>query len=125
MQYKEFIDQVARQASLSPEHAERLTRATLRVLADRITGGEAGDLAAQLPPDLDSELSGAEEAAQPLSFAEFEQRVQARLQGETDGVADGVRVVFAVVSQAVTPGQFDDVVSHLPREFRDALDIVE
>lgn len=125
MQYTEFLEQVARQANLSTEDAEALTRATLRVLAERITGGEAKDLAAQLPPDLDGELAGAAEPEQKMSFAEFEQRVQALLPGDTDGVAGGVRVVFSVVSQAVTPGQFDDVVSHLPREFRDALDIVE
>lgn len=110
---------------MSVDGAERLTRATFRVLAVRITGGEAQDLASQLPDDLNQELTGAEEAAHALSFEQFEQRVRSETQSTDGSVAECVRVVFSVLSQAVTPGQFDDVVSHLPREFRDALDIVE
>lgn len=125
MQYDEVIEQVARQADLPNDRAEALTRATLRVLAVRITGGEAQDLSAQLPADLDAELAEAEEAANALSFAEFQQRVQDQLDVDGDGSGDGVRAVFSVLRQAVTAGQFDDVVSHLPREFRTAVDIVE
>lgn len=125
MQYEQVIEQVARQADMPTDRAEALTRATLRVLAVRITGGEAEKLAAQLPADLDAELTGAEEAANALSFAEFQQRVQGQLSVDGDGSSEGVRAVFSVLSQAVTSGEFDDVVSHLPREFRTALDIVE
>jgi uncharacterized protein (DUF2267 family) len=34
---------------VSADEADRLTRATLSVLADRISGAEADDLTAQLP----------------------------------------------------------------------------
>ena len=44
MQYDEVIKQVARQTDLPTDRAEALTRATLRVLAVRITGGEAHKL---------------------------------------------------------------------------------
>ncbi|RRO18681.1 DUF2267 domain-containing protein [Saccharopolyspora rhizosphaerae] len=125
MQKDQLIDQVARQANLPTDRAEALTRATLRALAVRITGGEAEDLAAQLPADLDAELRGAEEAAQGLSFEEFRQKVQEQLDVDEDGSTEGVRAVFSVLSQAVTGGEFDDVVSHLPREFRTAVDVVE
>jgi uncharacterized protein (DUF2267 family) len=43
----EFIESVQKRANGSEDEAERLTRATMTVLADRITGGEAEDLAAQ------------------------------------------------------------------------------
>ena len=49
MEFEEFIAQVAQKAGLSEEDAATLTRATLATLAERITGGEAQDLAAQLP----------------------------------------------------------------------------
>ena len=38
------------------EMAETLIRATLQVLAQRISGGEARDIARQLPPPLDEWL---------------------------------------------------------------------
>ncbi len=50
MKYDEFISQVQRRANLaSREEAERATRATLETLGERLAGGEAKDLAAQLP----------------------------------------------------------------------------
>jgi uncharacterized protein (DUF2267 family) len=51
VQYDEFITSV-RERGVPPEEAETLTHATLRVLAERLTGGEADDLRAQLPGEL-------------------------------------------------------------------------
>lgn len=56
MTYEEFINSVAEQAGLTREEAESLTRASLRVLAQRLSGGEAEDLRAQLPTQLQDEL---------------------------------------------------------------------
>ena len=53
MKYDEFIGQVQHRAGLgSHTEAECATRATLETLAERLAGGEAHDLAAQLPPEL-------------------------------------------------------------------------
>src|SRR5260370_9089589 len=53
LKYDEFIGQVRHRAGLgSHAEAERATRATLETLAERLAGGEAHDLAAQLPPEL-------------------------------------------------------------------------
>ena len=53
MKYDEFLGQVRHRARLgSRGEAERATRATLETLAERLVGGEARDLAAQLPPEL-------------------------------------------------------------------------
>jgi uncharacterized protein (DUF2267 family) len=49
MNQQEFLDSVQHRAGVSADDADRLTRATLSVLADRISGAEADDLAAQLP----------------------------------------------------------------------------
>lgn len=124
MQYHEFVDRVAKQADdLTPEQAEALTGATLATLAERISGGEAQDLAAQLPEELQEALTGADEAAEAFSFDEFSNRVRARARLDTEKIDDEVRAVFAILGVAVTSGELDDVVSHLPREYRDALGI--
>ena len=53
MRYDEFIGQVQHRARLgSHAEAERATHATLETLAERLAGGEAHDLAAQLSPEL-------------------------------------------------------------------------
>ncbi|MEU7813023.1 DUF2267 domain-containing protein [Pseudonocardia sp. NPDC049154] len=52
MDYATFTKTTAERAGLPEETAERIEHATLRTLADRITGGEAQDLAAQLPGGL-------------------------------------------------------------------------
>jgi uncharacterized protein (DUF2267 family) len=46
VQYEEFISSV-RERGVPGEEAETLTHATLRVLAERLTGGEADDIRAQ------------------------------------------------------------------------------
>ena len=49
---KEFYRSVAQRAGLSRGEAADLTRATLETVADRVSGGEARDLAAELPEPL-------------------------------------------------------------------------
>ncbi|MFD6036920.1 DUF2267 domain-containing protein [Streptomyces griseoincarnatus] len=45
MDYATFLDTITRRAPVPPEKAEPLTRATLETLAERLTRGEAEDLA--------------------------------------------------------------------------------
>jgi uncharacterized protein (DUF2267 family) len=59
----------------TPEHAEMAVGATLRVLGQRLAG-EASDLAAQLPLELDAELL-ASEGPQRFDSQEFYRRVAA------------------------------------------------
>jgi hypothetical protein len=61
VKYDEFITKVGGRADVSLEAADALTAATLQTLAERISGGEAADLAAQLPRELQGHLTGAEE----------------------------------------------------------------
>jgi uncharacterized protein (DUF2267 family) len=117
MQYEEFIARVAENAAVSEEDAATLTRATLATLAERISGGEAEDLAAQLPGPLKTALSSAHENAEAFSFEEFVERT-AELAGTDVDVAEvAVVAVFDTLRDAVTPGEFDDVISQLPADF--------
>ncbi|HAX75672.1 MAG TPA: DUF2267 domain-containing protein, partial [Cyanobacteria bacterium UBA11372] len=77
MKRDEFLKHVQSVAQLdSREEAERATRATFEVLAERIVGDEAKDLASQLPQDLGQYLRGREgENGQAFSLKEFYQRV--------------------------------------------------
>ncbi|MEW5810467.1 MAG: DUF2267 domain-containing protein [Actinomycetota bacterium] len=117
MQYDEFITRVAMNADLPQEQAATLTRATLATLADRISGGEAKDLAAQLPAPLQSALVSTQENAQAFSFEEFVARTAGAASTDTDVAERAVDAVFVTLRDAVTPGEFDDVLSQLPADF--------
>jgi uncharacterized protein (DUF2267 family) len=54
MDHDAFIDAVMQAAAIDRDDAERVVRATLTTLAERISAGERRDLAAQLPPELAS-----------------------------------------------------------------------
>ena len=119
MDYETFTRTTAQRAGVPEETAERIEHATLRTLADRISGGEAEDLAAQLPGPLQDDLRPPREDAEAFGVDEFVRRVAER--GHVDpGVArTGAAAVLITVREAVTPGEFDDVLSQLPQEYRE------
>jgi uncharacterized protein (DUF2267 family) len=117
MEYEEFIANVAQNADLSKEEAARLTRATLATLAERITGGEAQDLAAQLPDPLKTALNSAHENAEAFSVQGFVERTAERAGTDPDEAEVAIAAVLASLRDAVTPGEFDDVLSQLPADF--------
>jgi uncharacterized protein (DUF2267 family) len=122
MKFEEFVDEVADQTGMSRDDAESLVRATLRTLAERLSGGEAEDLRAQLPKQLQAELIPPQEEAQGFDVEEFAQRVAAR-SGTDEAVAGaGVVAVLSVIRDAVSPGEFDDVLSQLGRDFAELVD---
>jgi uncharacterized protein (DUF2267 family) len=115
--YETIIDKVAQRAAVSPEEAVILNRATMETLADRLTGGEAMDLAAQLPKKLQAPLRPRRETAERISLAEFTRRVAERAGVDEEAAANGVRAVFATLREAVTGGEFEDLVAQLPSDF--------
>jgi uncharacterized protein (DUF2267 family) len=118
MKYDEFIARVAENVGVSSAEAEKLTSATLQTLAERISGGEARDLAAQLPLPLQDALLPASEEAEGFSFKEFVRRTAERAEMDA-GVAEiAVDAVLVTLRDAVTPGEFDDVLSQLPQDFK-------
>jgi uncharacterized protein (DUF2267 family) len=117
MKYDEFIDAVAQRAAVTAGQAEVLTRATLSTLAERISGGEARDLASQLPKALQDPLSTGEELAESFELEEFVRRVSERAGVDPAQALEGIRAVLSTVRDAVTGGEFDDVMSQLPKEF--------
>ena len=119
MDYATFTRTAAQRAGVPEETAERLEHATLRTLADRISGGEAQDLAAQLPARLQDDLRAPREDAEAFGVDEFVRRVAERGDIDASQARTGAAAVLITVREAVTPGEFDDVLSQLPQEYRE------
>ncbi|WP_329110383.1 DUF2267 domain-containing protein [Micromonospora sp. NBC_01699] len=124
MNYDTFVDMVAQRAGVDSDTAVDLSRGTLEVLADRLTSGEVMDLAAQLPQPLQATMQGPADAAEPFGAQEFINRAAQRADVDETTARTGVRAVLTTVREAVTGGEFDDVMSQLPREFRDLVEPV-
>ncbi len=125
MKYDEFIAQVQRRADLSSrDEADRAVRATLETLAERLAGGEAKDLASQLPPEiavyLEQPLAG---AGEHYSLDEFFQRVSEREGVALPDATFHARVVIGLLSEVVTMGEIENVRSQLPAEFRELFEV--
>ena len=78
MRYDRFVAEVGERASLSREEAEAATHAVLRVLSERLSGGEAEALRAQLPKALQEDLLPPQEEAHDFGVTEFARRVAER-----------------------------------------------
>ncbi|MGB2571027.1 DUF2267 domain-containing protein [Micromonospora citrea] len=122
MNDNEFLALVATRSGLSPEQAAAVTRATLTTLAERIDGGEARDLAGQLPEGLRAHAFGASEAAERFGLDVFVARVGGRADVDGDQVRDGVTAVFDVLRDALDPAAYEQAVAQLPAEYADVVD---
>ncbi|MBE3559394.1 MAG: DUF2267 domain-containing protein [Ktedonobacteraceae bacterium] len=120
MKHDEFIGQVQNRAKLpSRGDAERAVRATLETLGERLSGGEANDLASQLPPELGRHLRGPMAGlGERFSLHEFFQRVSLREGTDLPAATYHARAVVEVLKEAVAPGEIRDVQAQLPTEFR-------
>jgi uncharacterized protein (DUF2267 family) len=118
--YEEFITTVVDEAGVHYDDAERATSATLQTLAERISGGEARDIAEQLPRRLRPLLSDGD-LAEGFGVHEFLRRV-----GEREGVREPTaeehaRAVLIAVGRSVDGREFEDMAAQLPKEFEPLL----
>ena len=119
MRYDEFIGQVQHRARLgSHAEAERATHATLETLAERLAGGEAHDLAAQLSPELARSLEAPDAGiGAKLTLNEFFELVSEREGVDLEDSTLHARVVIGVLTEAVSLGEIKDVRVQLPAAF--------
>jgi uncharacterized protein (DUF2267 family) len=116
-----FIRTIEQAAGILPEEAERAARATLETLGERITGGEAEDIARFLPRELRPILDSASALAEPFDMEEFVRRV-ARREGVDEATARRhARAVFVALGRAVAPGELRDMAAQLPKDFDELL----
>lgn len=118
MQENEFLTSVQRRAHLdSVEEARTATEATLATLGERLTAGEAEDVAAQLPDELAAHLrEPGDEPAADLSAEAFLERVADRATVDEEP-EELVRAVTGTVATAVSGGELDDARSQLPAAY--------
>lgn len=125
MQEDEFLDAVQRLTGLeSRDQAYTITSAALGVFGQRITEGEAEDIAAQLPAQINDVLISENPEAEEFSADEFVSRVGDRVATLSDVTAPTtelyIRGVMTVLGDAVSGSELDDAHNQLPSEF-DAL----
>ena len=119
MKHDELIGQVQHHARLASRgEAEVATRATLETLAERLAGGEAEDLASQLPRGIAEYLrTGQAGTGQHFPVEEFFQRVSQREGVDVAKAIYHARAVIAVLYEAVSPGEMADIRAQLPVEY--------
>ncbi len=103
-------------AGVDEGRAETVTGATLETLAERLSGGEAADLAAQLPKSLQEPLRP-RDGGEPFGLEDFKQRVAERAGLRASEVTEDIRAILTTVREAVSGGEFNDMVDQLPDEF--------
>jgi uncharacterized protein (DUF2267 family) len=120
MDYEGFMSTVREWAHIPGDEAERVACVTLQTLADRISSGEAEDLAERLPEQLRScvEPHGPER----FQVDEFLRRIQTRAGVDRAGAERDAVAVFAALWQAVGQEEFADMRSELPKDFDPLLD---
>jgi uncharacterized protein (DUF2267 family) len=121
MRYDEFLKRVGeRTGATSPDDAERTAVTVLQVLSERLAGGEPEDLLAQLPKELKERVRPVPEPI-PMDADEFIERVASDLGISPEEARERVRGVFDILQDAVTQGEFEDVLSQLDREYAELI----
>jgi uncharacterized protein (DUF2267 family) len=113
--YERFVTTVQQKAALDRAAAERAARATLETLAERLSRGEARDLAEQLPPpaagwlftDTDAEAFGA---------VEFLRRVAERTGVDVQTAERHARAVLTALGRTVSRDEVADMAAELPHD---------
>ena len=125
MQFQEFMGQVQNKARLpSQGETARAISATLETLGERLTEDEAQNLAAQLPAGIGDYLRLPRTNSDRFSLDEFFQRV-ADQEGAGVDMPQAVhhaRSVCAVLQDAASRGEIDNVRAQLPNEFNPLFD---
>lgn len=126
MEYGEFIDRVQERAGLtSRAAAERITRATLGTLGERLYRTAREDLAAMLPAEL-KEYMGSQVDPQTtrsdvdrFRVENFYLRVAGRADINRTEAVDQAQAVMSVLREAVTPAKWEDIRSDLPAGYEE------
>lgn len=126
MDYDEYLGELQHRAELpSQGEADRVARAVLTTLGERITEGEAGNLASQLPREIDRYPEDAD-SGQQFDFSTFTERVADRAETEQSEAAFLAQVGMDVTTDAMDTGELQDIVTQFPQDegYGDLLSLV-
>jgi uncharacterized protein (DUF2267 family) len=123
--YERFITTIQQKAQLSWDEAERAAQATLQTLADRLSAGEARDIAKQLPAGVRPWLP-AEGRVEAFQFDEFLRRIAEREGVDIDTAERHAHAVFVALGRFVKLQELADMAAadmraELPDEYRPIL----
>lgn len=113
----EFLGRVQRAAGIdSREQAEQAVHATLRTLAERISGGQAKDLALYLPAPVRADLMTASEQTERFGRDEFLDRIAAIESVDRPTAERHARAVLTAVRVSVPEREVTDTLDQLPSD---------
>lgn len=115
MQFDDFIRRVQEQTGLdAPEDAEKITRAVLETLGERLDRKVRNGVVAPLPNELkDYVLTRAENTAQ-YPVEEFYNRVGARADLTYQDARERTRQALSVLQEAIPEGETRQILESLP-----------
>jgi uncharacterized protein (DUF2267 family) len=120
-----LVDRVQGRGGLDRHGAERALAAALETLGERISGREADDLAAVLPPELGAPLRRGRDRtggkAQKMPLDEFLHGIADREGVAPEDVLDHVQAVFKTIHEIVPEKAWSHLLGQLPRDWPDAL----
>jgi uncharacterized protein (DUF2267 family) len=119
-----FIKKVAEHAQIPEDQAAALTEATLRVLARRISEGQALELASRMSDPLRPFLVRSGENAEVFSFDEFIGRIARQADVPREVARRGAGGVLHAMRADVGYKEFEDLRAQLPGEFAQLLPTV-
>jgi uncharacterized protein (DUF2267 family) len=121
MSVETFWGRVAQRTGLDALRAERATDAVLEVLGERISRGEAEDLARELPRELHPALDRGEietgGEARHMTVDEFLDRVAELESVGRDEAADHTEAVIATLREAVSGKELADLTAQLGQAY--------
>ena len=120
MQENEFYGLVQQAGHLDTmERTQAATEAVLTTLGETLTGGEAEDVASQLPTELGSVVEDADHDGAGYDRDDFVERVGERVRGtdlESDDAERYADAVTDAVAAALTEGELRDLKAQLNQE---------
>lgn len=125
MNYNDFTGEVQHRIEAATQgEAVRTIRAVLTTLGERLPEGEAEDLAAPLPMEIDWYLHNAD-SGQRFDWDEFVDRVTERASLEEPQAVFATQAVVALLHEIEPGGEIQDVRSNLPEEFDALFELVD
>jgi uncharacterized protein (DUF2267 family) len=119
MSYDEIIQRVQERAGIADRFdAEGTTIEVLQELCDRLSGNEARDLLAQLPGELQRAVI-VSPAPLPVDHDAFIANIARELGISEDDARKRIRAVVGTLREAVSWGEFQDVLEELDPQYAD------
>ncbi|MFD4569866.1 DUF2267 domain-containing protein [Streptomyces sp. NPDC058467] len=120
---KQFVRTVAERTALSRQEAADLTWATLETLTHRMSPGEGRDLITELPEGLaEAVRRGTTDLIERFGHHDSVRRVAERTMLKEEEADRGVRTVLAVLREAISEKEFNDLMSQLGTDFSQVLE---